>query len=186
MNHPFRTALALAWLLALVPAALGAASPGSPARPRDAVIVDAKTEAVIKGGLKYLASKQLASGAWGFSGDETRRQIAMTGYTLMAFQAGGHLPGEGEFGRNVTAGMNYLLDSIGPDGLYNIRSDGQYMYSHGIATIALAELYGQTKSTTLRPKLDKAVKVIISAQATEPGHEGGWRYRPISKDADIS
>ena len=183
MNHPFRTALAVAWLLAAGHAAFGA---GSPARPRDAVIVDAKTEAVIKGGLKYLASKQLASGAWGFSGDETRRQIAMTGYTLMAFQAGGHLPGEGEFGRNVTAGMNYLLDSIGPDGLYNIRSDGQYMYSHGIATIALAELYGQTKSTTLRPKLDKAVKVIISAQATEPGHEGGWRYRPISKDADIS
>ena len=38
----------------------------------------------------------------------------------------------------------------------------------------------------MRAKLDKAVKVIISAQASEPGHEGGWRYRPIAKDADIS
>ena len=145
-------------------------------------MVDAKTEAVIKGGLKYLASKQQPSGAWGFSGDESKRQVAMTGYTLMAFQAAGHLPGEGEYGKHVTAGMNYLLDSIGPDGLYNMRSDGQYMYSHGIATIALAELYGQTKSQTMRAKLDKAVKVIISAQASEPGHEGGWRYRPIAKD----
>ena len=50
-------------------------------------MVDAKTEAVIKGGLKYLASKQQPSGAWGFSGDESKRQVAMTGYTLMAFQA---------------------------------------------------------------------------------------------------
>ena len=149
-------------------------------------MVDAKTEAVIKGGLKYLASKQQPSGAWGFSGDESKRQVAMTGYTLMAFQAAGHLPVEGEYGKHVTAGMNYLLDSIGPDGLYNMRSDGQYMYSHGIATIALAELYGETKSPTIRAKLDKAVKVIISAQASEPGHEGGWRYRPIAKDADIS
>lgn len=186
MKSLLSTVLAAFCLGALAPAAFAAAPAGSPARPKDTVIVDAKTEAVIKGGLKYLASKQQASGAWGFSGDEQRRQVAMTGYTLMAFQAAGHLPGEGEYGKNVTAGMNYLLDSIGPDGLYNMRSDGQYMYSHGIATIALAELYGQTKSPLMRPKLDKAVKVIISAQATEPGHEGGWRYRPIAKDADIS
>lgn len=186
MKQLLQSALAALCLSALTQAAFAAAAAGSPTRPKDTVVVDAKTEAVIKGGLKYLASKQQPSGAWGFSGEETKRQVAMTGYTLMAFQAAGHLPGEGEYGKHVTAGMNYLLDSIGPDGLYNMRSDGQYMYSHGIATIALAELYGQTKSPTMRAKLDKAVKVIISAQATEAGHEGGWRYRPIAKDADIS
>ncbi len=186
MKHLLKLALATAWLAALTQFATAAAPAGSPVRPKDTVVVDAKTEAVIKGGLKFLASKQQPSGAWGFNGEETKRQIAMTGYTLMAFQAAGQLPGEGEYGKNVTAGMNYLLEAIGPDGLYNIRSDGQYMYSHGIATIALAELYGQTKSPTMRAKLDKAVKVIISAQASEPGHEGGWRYRPIAKDADIS
>ncbi len=186
MKHLLRSALVLVVLGALAQASFAAGAPGSSTRPKDTVIVDAKTEATIKGALKYLASKQQASGAWGFSGEEQKRQVAMTGYTLMAMQAAGQLPGEGEYGKNVTAGMNYLLDSIGPDGLYNMRSDGQYMYSHGIATIALAELYGQTKSPTMRGKLDKAVKVIISAQANEPGHEGGWRYRPVAKDADIS
>ena len=159
------------------------AAPAAPPTVRqDTVKVDAKTEEVIKGALKYLAAKQTATGAWGATGEERNRQIAVTAYTLMAFQSCGHLPGEGEYGRNVTAGMQYLLDQIAPDGIYGSRYDGQYMYAHGIATIALAELYGQTKNPNMRPKLEKTVKLIISAQ----NDEGGWRYRPISKDADIS
>src|SRR5262245_52577051 len=62
---------------------------------KDAVIVDEKTEAVIKAALKYLASKQNPNGSWAASEDEQRHPIAITGYTLMAFQAAGQLPGEG-------------------------------------------------------------------------------------------
>ena len=149
---------------------------------QDTVTVDEPTEAVIKGALKYLASKQTATGAWGATGEEKQRQIAMTGYVLMAFLSGGHLPGEGEFGKNVAAGMQFLLDSMGPDGVMGSRQDGQYMYAHGIASVALAEIYGQTRSPVMRAKLDRAIKLIISSQ----NPEGGWRYRPIVKDADIS
>ncbi|MBK8002013.1 MAG: hypothetical protein IPK15_25770, partial [Verrucomicrobia bacterium] len=112
---------------------------------RDAVVVDEKTETIIRGALKWLASKQLANGAWGSTGEEQRYVVAMTGYTLMAFQAAGQLPGEGEFGKNVTLGMQYLLDQISPEGLIGNRNGGQYMYTHGITAIALGELYGQTK-----------------------------------------
>jgi Prenyltransferase and squalene oxidase repeat len=150
--------------------------------PKDPVVVDDKTEAIIKGALRYLASKQLPTGAWGSSGEERQHQTAITGYVLMAFQSAGQLPGEGEFGKNVTAGMNYLLDSLSPDGLYGNRNLGQYMYGHGIATIALSELYGQTRAPGMRVKLERAVKVIIAAQNSE----GGWRYRPVARDADIS
>ena len=94
---------------------------------RDKVNVDEKTEAVIRGGLKWLVSKQLPNGAWGSSGDEQRYQVAMTGYTLMAFMAAGNLPGEGEFGKAVSAGTQYLLEQIGPEGLFANRNSGQYM-----------------------------------------------------------
>src|SRR5205814_2812897 len=104
------------------------------------------------------------------------------GYTLMAFQAAGQLPGEGEFGKNVSAGLQYLLDSTSADGLIGNRNDGQYMYGHGVASIALAELYGQTRSPAMRQKLDRIIKVIVASQ----NNEGGWRYRPIARDADIS
>src|SRR5436309_12845219 len=122
---------------------------------KDPVRVDDKTDAIIKSGLKFLASKQLPNGAWGSAEEEQRHPIAITGYTLMAFQAAGQLPNEGEFGKNVYAGMQYLLDSTAPDGIMGNRNDGQYMYGHGVASIALAELYGQTRSPSMRPKLEK-------------------------------
>ena len=149
---------------------------------RDPVRVDEKTDQVIKGALKWLASKQAPNGAWGSTDMELQHPIAITGYALMAFQAAGQLPGEGEYGKQVSLGMQYLLDSIAPDGLMGNKNNGQYMYGHGVATIALAELYGQTKSPTARAKLDKIVKVIVSSQ----NNEGGWRYRPIAYQADIS
>lgn len=149
---------------------------------RDPVRVDEKTDVVIKGALKWLASKQAPNGAWASSEMEQQHPIAIAGYALMAFQAAGQLPGEGEYGKTVSLGLQYLLDSIAPDGLMGNKNDGQYMYGHGVACIALAELFGQTKSPAMRPKLEKAIRVIISSQ----NNEGGWRYRPIAYQADIS
>src|SRR5262245_3057095 len=149
---------------------------------KDPIVVDDKTDAVVRSALKWLASKQSPNGSWGLSDEEQRHPTAMTGYVFMAFQAAGQLPGEGEFGKNVTAGMQYLLDSTAGDGLMGNRNDGQYMYGHGVASIALAELYGQTRSPAMRPKLERVIKVIVASQNSE----GGWRYRPIARDADIS
>lgn len=146
------------------------------------VKVDKQTEEVIRGALRWLASRQLPNGAWGSYGEESSRKIAMTSYALIAFLTCGHLPGEGEYGKTVAAGVQYLLDQIQPDGIIGRRDDGQYMYSHGLATIVLGEVYGQTKSPQVRQKLERLVRVIISSQS----REGGWRYRPVSQDADIS
>jgi hypothetical protein len=56
------------------------------------------------------------------------------------------------------------------------------MYFHAAAAIALSELYGQAPTDALRVKLNKMIKVILGAQSKD----GGWRYRPISNDSDIS
>jgi hypothetical protein len=159
--------------------------PGSSAKARldDPVKVDPATEKVIRSALAYLASKQAPNGAWlGESGEEVRYPIALTAYSLMAFQAAGNLPGEGEFGKNVTLAVRYLLSEIDDQGLIGDETSGQYMYFHGIASIALGELFGQTGNDTLRTKLAKMIKVIVSSQ----NPQGGWRYKPISHDADIS
>jgi hypothetical protein len=151
------------------------------ALPTDAMVkVDGQTKSIIKGGLRFLASKQHLDGSWweGQSGFP----VAMTGYSLLAFMAAGNLPGEGEFSKNVTMGMQFLLDSIQPDGIFRNVSDGQYMYNHAIATIALAELYGESHSSVIEPKLKAAVSVILKAQ----NPQGGWRYSPKPQDADIS
>lgn len=149
---------------------------------QDEVTVDREAAEAIRGGLKYLAAQQSPNGSW-TELNKPEWETAITGYALIAFLATGNLPNEGEFGKVVAAGRQYLLNSLQSDGKFvTVRRGGQYMYGHGIATIVLAELYGQTKSEALRPKLEKAVQVIVSAQ----NHTGGWRYSPVSADADIS
>jgi hypothetical protein len=56
------------------------------------------------------------------------------------------------------------------------------MYGHGFATLFLAETYGMSMRSDIRNKLSKAVQLIVDTQNSE----GGWRYQPIGRDADIS
>ena len=149
-----------------------------PAQTNNAV-VDPEVEEVIRGSLKYLASQQAPNGSWSANGS---CPIAMTGYVLMSFLATGNLPNEGAYSRNVANGVLYLLDAVQSNGMFEPRHDSKYMYGHGIATIALAEVYGQTKAENIRPKLEKLVKLILTSQ----NKHGGWRYRPESTDDDIS
>ena len=162
---------------------VGALWPSAGAQEADGVTVDAATERIIKRGLRYLAKYQSPNGSWlGRNEKERHYPIAMTSYALMAFQAAGHLPGEGEYGKEVSLGVDYLLNSVSPEGLIGDRNNGQYMYFHGISAITLAELYGQTSNPSIRPKLERMVKIIVSSQ----NQDGGWRYKPTATDADVS
>ena len=132
--------------------------------------MDAVTKANIKGALKFLASKQQVNGSWAAQDGGEGHPVAMTGYTLLAFMAAGNLPDQGEYQKNVAAGMQFLLDSVQPDGILLGVKNGQYMYNHGIATIALAELYGEARSPVIQGKVQRLVDVILKAQAPN----GGW------------
>jgi hypothetical protein len=160
---------------------------GAKAQPivQDNVVVDAETEKIIKSALKYLAAKQTPNGSWNAGAGE--HPVAMTAYTLMAFLAAGNTPNEGEYGKNVTRGMQFLIDRVGADGYISAGSNnsdrgGSNMYGHGIACIALGEIYGMSKDPRLKPKLESAIHLIESCQ----NDQGGWRYAPRKSDADLS
>lgn len=152
----------------------------------DSVVVDAPTEAVINGALRYLAGQQQSNGSWTSAGRKGDHPVAMTGYVLLCFMGAGNLPEEGDYARQVNTGMQFLLDSLQPDGTFRGVDGSKYMYNHGIATLALAELYGQTRSPAIRTKLERAIKLIITSQSDKGSNGGGWRYRPKPGDADIS
>jgi hypothetical protein len=144
-----------------------------------APVVDANTDAIIKGSLKFLASRQSPGGAWS---NGNNHMAAITGYVLIAFMASGQLPGEGEYGQTCSRAVSFLLDCVRPDGYIAASTGESNMYNHGIATIALGEVYGQTRDPSIRSKLERAVQLIIACQNAE----GGWRYQPRIADADIS
>lgn len=168
-------------LLTVVAGLRGATiTPGS--EPARMPVIDGTTEGVINGALRYLAGQQRPNGAWVQGSGKTDFEVAMTGYVLLAFMSTGNLPDSGPFAQNVRKGQDFLLEAVGPDGLFTSGGKASYMYGHGIATVALSELYGQTRAAAIRPKLERLVRVIIGAQ----NKAGGWRYNPQPREADMS
>ena len=82
----------------------------------------------------------------------------------------------------VCPGFKFILSSVRADGLIAAPTGESNMYDHGIGAIVLAELYGQSKAPAFRPKLERAIALITRVQ----NKDGGWRYRPVPLDADIS
>lgn len=133
-----------------------------------------------KKALAWLASKQNSDGSW--SESRYPHNTAITAFALLAFMSQGHLPGQGEFGPNVAKGAKFLIASPRQEGDGYLVARGGNMYCHGMATLALAELYGMAQDEELKPVLERAVDLIVRCQSPQ----GGWRYDPNPHDADIS
>ncbi len=127
-------------------------------------------------GLKWLAARQAANGS--FDSGST----AITSLGALAFVAGGNLPGQGQYGHNVSRALHYVLAHCHRSGLIAGPNDGTPMYSQGFSTLFLAEIYGESQAPGLRNKLQKAVRLIIDTQ----NDAGGWRYQPVQMDGDLS
>ncbi len=152
------------------------------------------TQEAIDAGLAYLSNQQAQDGSFG-TGPHAGN-VAITALGGLAFMAGGHQPGRGRYGQNVTQAVRFILQHADRNNLqgatrgaflHNQRTSFHGpMYGHGFATLFLAEVYGMVNEPILRRQLREtlhdAVQLIISTQ----NPEGGWRYRPVAADADLS
>lgn len=166
----------------------------SPAR-RDEVLRqrggDERTEKAVRDALRWLAAHQSADGSWNggtFDRDcgrcdgrtEYDVDVALTGLSLLCFLGAGHTHvAPGPYQDNVQRAIEWLVQRQRADG--DLR-DGETMYSHGIATIALAEALGMTEDRALRAPVQRAAEFIVAAQNPRTG---GWRYDP-GDDGDTS
>jgi prenyltransferase beta subunit len=150
-----------------------------PAPKKDEVAMTRAGRKATARALAWLAAQQNSDGSW----SEARypHNPAITAFALLALLSQGHLPGQGLYGPEVAKGTRFLLACAQRDG-YLVGTRGGNMYSHGMATLALAELWGATGDKRIKPVLKKAVALIAGCQSKE----GGWRYRPIGVGADIS
>jgi len=135
----------------------------------------AKASQAIEKGLKYLLSTQRKDGSWDSDGKGTRA-VGITSLGLMAFMAKAHFPGSGPYGKQLDRAKDFLLKAAkeGADGYL-----GSVMYEHGLATLALSEMWGMTRNPkddeAIQKALEAAVKVILRSQNPTGG---GWRYQP--------
>ncbi len=144
------------------------------------VKMDEPTKRAVNRGLEWLAGRQNADGSW--SDGRYSHNTAVTAFALLAFMSQGHLPGQGPYGPEVAKGARFLIASSRPSDGYLVGARGGNMYCHAMATLALAELWGQTSDDEIKPVLKKAVTLILRSQ----NNQGGWRYEPAPTGADIS
>ncbi len=147
-----------------------------------AQLVTAAAQRAIDRGLANLASRQNQDGS--FAGGTYGRNVAVCGLVGMAWIAGGSTPGRGAYGKNVSRCVDYLLANTQASGFIQVPEASSHgpMYGHGFATLFLAEVYGMSPHAELREKLSRAVQLIQTTQ----NDQGGWRYQPQPRDADIS
>ncbi|MFP6886015.1 MAG: prenyltransferase/squalene oxidase repeat-containing protein [Opitutales bacterium] len=138
-----------------------------------------EVKAAISKGLYYLSGTQKSDGSWG-----DRHPVADTSLALMSYMLQGHVPGRKPYGQNMDRAVAYLIN-IGKKGHAGYMGTPNHhggMYEHGLAILALSEAWGQSTNPALRNTLRRAVDITIRAQ----NHQGGWRYNPEPRDADLS
>ncbi len=157
------------------------------------------SERAVEMGLDYLARQQLPDGRWSLqnaavggtsqesaaSAGQMQADSAATGLALLAFLGAGYTHTDDKYRDHVAAGLAYLVNHQKPDGdLFSGGSKYVWLYSHGIAAIALCEAYGMTADPSLRQPAQRALDFILAAQ--HPTY-GGWRYSPqTSTDTSVS
>lgn len=144
------------------------------------VKMDDQTKKATHRALEWLARNQNADGSW--SDSRYSHNTAITAFAMLAFMSQGHVPNQGQFGPEVARATRFLVASQRPLDGYLVGARGGNMYCHAMATLALAQVWGQTGDAELRPVLKKAVDLIVRSQ----NPEGGWRYNPAPTGADIS
>ena len=137
--------------------------------------------------LAWLAKAQHETGYFPGGHGRTTAVVALAG---MAFLSKGYTPGRGPYSAALNRCIDYVLRRQRANGSLD-GAHGGGMYCHCIATLLLSEvsgMVGPARQKKIDKALPKALKLILNAQQVKkhPKHQGGWRYKPNSRDSDIS
>jgi len=154
-------------------------------------MVTSQADDAIRKGLAYLA-EHCDGGSFG-SRMNYRGHVAVASLAGLAFMAGGNQPQRGKYGSVVTAALRHVLKLSVEEGqlnagfLYNPRASLHGpMYGHGFGTLFLAEAHGTVHDEELHRELSKKLGLALKLIERSQNDEGGWRYQPNSRDADLS
>ena len=147
-------------------------------------ITEEEIDNSIDRGLAWIAEQQQEDGSFG-----KQKQSGVWALCGMAFLAKGHVPGTQPYGEVVEKLIRKLAEVQRDDGY--LSDDKGKMYSHCIATLFLSEISGMVRpelQKVIDDTLPKALKLILDAQKIKKDerNQGGWRYKPDSRDSDLS
>ncbi len=164
---------------------------------------DVRAHAAVERALAWLAAHQAPDGGWeaatfgrwceskdtgalasNGAGNATY-DVGVTGLALLAFLGVGYTNrSQGPYGKVVGNGLKYLRNAQDAEGCFGARTTPHFVYNHAIATLALAESFGMTRSSIFKSATQKGLDFIAAIR--NPGL--AWRYgvRPGDNDTSIT
>jgi hypothetical protein len=174
--------------------------PGPAPTPRPAPEGGEPNDAIGRA-LEWLAAHQSPDGGWEAAGfdrwcygkqatgtrpDGMGKSLydpGVTGLALCAFLGAGYAHrGEHRYAKVVGGGLRYLKGVQDPEGCFGPRTTQHYIYNHAIASLAMVEAYGLTRSPIYKDAAQKALDFI--AICRNPYFV--WRYGVKPGDNDTS
>ncbi|MDQ7780499.1 MAG: terpene cyclase/mutase family protein, partial [Planctomycetota bacterium] len=156
-------------------------------------------EAVVAG-LTWLAKHQGPDGCWdsdGFSAackdskcsgpGHPGHDVGVTGLALLAFLSAGHthlsrgVVGGVKCSDVVKNGILWLQRNQDASGRFCPETGVKHVLDHAIATLAMCEIYGMTKSPLMEKSAAKGIEYLIKART----QGRAWRYEFQSGDNDM-
>jgi hypothetical protein len=143
--------------------------------------------------LKWLADAQGADGSWdpAATGGRPEFRVGVSGLAALALLGDGNALGKGAFADATARAVAFLLDAQDPESGRFGPAQGNYMYNHAIALLAVGEAYG---AAYLHRPADPAVARRMEAAAGNgvrwmlkaQRRQGGWGYFPGDPEGDTS
>ena len=142
-----------------------------------------EAEEAIIAGLRWLKANQNSEGSWGTDSNASKKE-SFTSLAILAFLGHGHTQDDKEFGETISRGIIYLINQIDSNGLVLSKS----MYSQGVVTLCLSEVYGMTGINLAKECVNKLIDANSKIQNIQKNDNdmGGWRYTATAKDSDLS
>lgn len=165
--------------------------PGGPRGDGGAEFITNETQEAIDRGLALLAQSQASDGSFG---DRVSGATAgVTGLCGLALLGAGNQPGRGRYGKNVSRVVDYVTERTKGATTGFLTADEfrpgtqtSAMYSHGFASLFLAEVCGMLpeagRQKKVRGVLERSTAFAVDAQ----NKDGGWRYEPRAPFGDVS
>lgn len=158
-----------------------------------AEFITAETQEAIDRGMAQLVHGQGSDGSFGGGLMAGGATAGITGMCGLALLGAGQQPGRGKYARYVSRIVDYVVDRTkgATTGFlttddFRLGSQPSAMYSHGFASLFLAEVCGMlpeaARQKKVRAVLERATAFAVDAQ----NKEGGWRYEPKAPFADVS
>jgi hypothetical protein len=146
-------------------------------------------------GLDWLARHQSPGGNWDGDGFEEMcgknrcggpggplYDPGISGLSLLAFLGYGESPKVGVHASTVRNGLKYLKSIQDAEGCFGSRASSRFTYNHAIATLAMAETYGMTRSPLFKSSAQNGINFITQCQNPYLA----WRYGVRPQDNDTS